>query len=114
VSGGLRLPRAARIRDEPSIHRLQSATRARGRWFAIAAIGNGRDQSRLLVRIAKKVLKSAVARNRMRRCVKEVFRRHRAQLAVRDFLVFLIRPYREQTLDAARRELEQLLRGAAQ
>ena len=114
MSGGLRLPRAARIHDEASVRRLQSAARARGRWFAVAAIENGRDQSRLLLRIAKKVLKSAVARNRMRRCVKEVFRHHRAQLAVRDFLVFLIRPYRESSLGAARRELEQLLRGAAQ
>jgi ribonuclease P protein component len=109
----VRLPRAARIRDEPSILRLRTAARTRGRWFAVTAVDNGGEQSRLLVRTAKRLMKSAVARNRMRRCVKELFRHHRIGLAPRDFLVSLIQPYREPTLQPARQELERLLRAAA-
>jgi ribonuclease P protein component len=109
-----RLPRAARIRDEPSIGNLRSAARKRGRWFVVAAAPNDTAQGRVLIRVAKKVVKSAVARNRMRRCVKEVFRQQRIGLAPRDFLVFLIQPYREPTLESARRELERLFRAAAQ
>jgi len=114
VSIRLRLPRAARIQDDPSVRTLRNAARNRGRWFLVAAMTNGTDRGRLLVRVAKKVMKSAVARNRMRRCVKEVFRQQRTALAPRDFLVSLIQPYREASLEPARRELERLFRVAAQ
>jgi ribonuclease P protein component len=85
----------------------------RGRWFVVAAVANGRVESRLVVRVAKKVMRSAVARNRMRRCVREVFRQLRSQFVPSDFLVFLVQPYRERTLHAARQELERLLLQAA-
>jgi ribonuclease P protein component len=84
----------------------------RGRWFAVAARASTLPCSRLAVRVAKRVMKSAVARNRMRRCVKEVFRQRRHAFAPADFLVSLIHPYREDTLSAARQELERLLLAA--
>lgn len=74
---------------------------------------NGLDESRLAVRIAKKVVKSAVGRNRMRRCVREVFRHTRWQFGSSDFLVSLATPYHEKTLQSARHELQQLLLQAA-
>jgi ribonuclease P protein component len=85
----------------------------RGRWFVAAAMANGLGESRLAVRVAKKVMKSAVARNRMRRCVREVFRQLRSQFVPSDFLVSLVQPYRDPTLQAARQELERLLLQAA-
>ena len=110
--GGLRLPRTARIRDEASFRALRRAPRQRGRWFLVAAAPNDTGQSRLAVRVAKKVMKSAVARNRMRRCVKEVFRHQRHAFASTDFLVSLVQPYSEPSLQDARQELERLLRAA--
>lgn len=110
--GERRLPRKARIRDEASFRALRRAPRYRGRWFVVAAVPNNLGQSRLAVRIAKKVMKSAVARNRMRRCVKEVFRHQRHALESADFLVSLVQPYGEASLQDARQELERLLRAA--
>jgi ribonuclease P protein component len=112
VTPRLRLPRAARIRDDAGVGALQRVGASRGRWFAVAARANGLHCSRLAVRVAKRVMKSAVARNRMRRCVKEIFRHQRHAFAPADCLVSLIKPYREDSLRAARLELERLLRTA--
>jgi ribonuclease P protein component len=112
VTPRLRLPRAARIRDDAALVALRRVRTVRGRWFAVAALSNALPCSRLAVRVAKKVMKSAVARNRMRRCVKEVFRQRRHAFAPADLLVSVIHPYREDTLSAARQELEQLLLAA--
>lgn len=113
VTSGLRLPRAARIRDEVILRALQRAGRVRGHWFVAAALANGLDESRLAVRVAKRVMKSAVARNRIRRCVREVFRQLRPGLAPSDFLVSLVQPYRNRSLQAARQDIERLLVQAA-
>ncbi|HEY8507479.1 MAG TPA: ribonuclease P protein component, partial [Steroidobacteraceae bacterium] len=59
------------------------------------------------------VMKSAVARNRIRRCVREVFRQRRPDLAPADYLITLMRPYCETALDDARAELGRLLSQAA-
>jgi len=112
VTPRLRLPRTARIRDDDALVALRESGRVRGRWFVLSARANALPYSRLAVRVAKKVLRSAVARNRVRRCVKEVFRQQRAAFVPADFLISLIHPYREQSLRAAREELERLLRAA--
>jgi ribonuclease P protein component len=109
VTPRLRLPRAARIHEERTFQALRAAPRVRGRWFMVAAVPNGLERSRLAVRVAKKVMRSAVARNRVRRSVKETFRLQRAALAPADFLVSLVRPYCEQTLHPAREEVGRLL-----
>jgi ribonuclease P protein component len=106
----LRLPRAARIRDDASVAALRRAPSVRGRWFVVASRANALPSSRLAVRVAKRMMRSAVARNRMRRCVKEVFRHERHALLPADYLVSLIQPYREASLRPAREELERLLR----
>jgi ribonuclease P protein component len=112
VTPRLRLPRTARIRDDDTLVALRATGRVRGRWFVVSARANAMPHSRLAVRVAKRVVKSAVVRNRVRRCVKEVFRQQRPAFEPADFLVSLIHPYREQTLRAAREELERLLRSA--
>jgi ribonuclease P protein component len=112
VTRDLRLPRAARIRDDVSVAALRRAAAVRGRWFVVAARATALPSSRLAVRIAKRMMKSAVARNRMRRCVKEVFRHERHVFAPADYLVSLIQPYREDSLTPARQELVRLLQAA--
>lgn len=113
MSASLRLPRAARIRDDVSVERLRRGPRKRGQWFAVAARSSGARDSRIVIRVGKKSLRSAVERNRIRRCVREVFRHERPDRAAADYLVTLLRPYRESSLEPAREELRRLLRTAA-
>ena len=89
--------------------RLRAAPRRRGRWFVVRRAGNDCDFPRLLVRVTKQVVRHAVDRNRMKRCVREVFRHRRNELPASDFFVSLIQPYNEPSLLAARQELERLL-----
>jgi len=81
----------------------------RGRWFVVRRAGNDQQYARVMIRVAKQVLPSAVDRNRIKRCVREVFRVHRVKLPPVDFFVSLIHPYYEPSLLAARQELERLL-----
>ena len=83
----------------------------RGRWFIVRRLPNDLGAPRLAVRVAKKIVKSAVARNRFKRCVREVFRHERPALAAFDHLVSLIRPYEQSASEEARRELERMLHG---
>jgi ribonuclease P protein component len=75
----------------------------------VRRVSNEVGYARILIRVAKQVLRSAVERNRMKRCVREVFRHHRGELASFDFFVSLIQPYKHPSLLDARQELEQLL-----
>ena len=104
-----RLPRTARIRSDERANALRSAARSRGRWFVVRRARNELGYARMLVRVAKPVLGSSVARNRIRRCVREVFRQERATLPGVDYFISLVQPYKEASLRAARRELERLL-----
>lgn len=109
MKAGCRLPRTARITSDQDASILRAAPRKRGRWFVIRRAVADQHYPRLLVRVAKQVLPRAVARNRIKRCVREVFRHQRNSLPPRDFFVSLIQPYKEPDLLAARRELERLL-----
>ena len=106
------VPKSKQLSAEKAVLALRAAGRVRGRWFIVSAATSALPHSRLAVRVAKKVVRSAVARNRIRRCVKEVFRQQCAGFEPADFLVSLIHPYREPTLRAAREELERLLPAA--
>ena len=109
-----RFPRTARIRGDADVRALQSAARQRGRWFLVRYAANDEGYARLAVRVAKRVSPSAVTRNRMRRCVREVFRQQRAELPALDYFISLVNAYRESSLASARRELEHLLRSKRQ
>jgi ribonuclease P protein component len=109
VKPDCRLPRAARLNDDVRISVLRSATRRRGRWFIVHCMRNEVGHARVLVRVAKKIVRSAVGRNRVRRCVREVFRLERASLPASDYFVSLVRPYTKPTLLDARQDLGKLL-----
>lgn len=53
----------------------------------VLATPNGRDYPRLGLAISKRNVKTAVGRNRVKRLVRESFRRHRQQLAGLDIVV---------------------------
>jgi len=105
------LPRTVRLRDDAVIASFRAAPRRRGLWFQVRTKCNEAGYPRLVVRVAKRVIKTAVGRNRIKRCVREVFRLQRPALTPCDFLVSLVGPYEEPSLAAARHEVERLLHG---
>jgi ribonuclease P protein component len=57
------------------------------RYFTVLARPNGLNYSRLGMAISRKIARSAVARNRIKRVVRESFRHHQAQLGGMDWVV---------------------------
>jgi ribonuclease P protein component len=109
VSDNCRLPRTARIRDDAAIAALAASGPLRSRWFVLRRAENAVGYPRLAVRVAKKVVKASVARNRIRRLVRETFRLRRAQLPARDFLVTVRVEPQVVAMAEARQDLERLL-----
>lgn len=66
---------------------FQNARRSSDRYFTVLILGNDRSRARLGMAIAKKVLKRAVDRNRIKRMVRESFRLRQDDLAGLDLVV---------------------------
>jgi len=82
------LPRAARLRRAGDFAALRQASgRHGGRCFSVRYRPNGLDHARLGLAISKRVSKRAVERNRIKRLVRESFRRVRLQLPPVDVVV---------------------------
>lgn len=82
------LPRESRIRRAGDFAAMRNASgRLGGRCFSVRYRDNGLGQARLGLAISKRVSKRAVERNRIKRLVRESFRRIRAQLPAVDLLV---------------------------
>ncbi|NUR22698.1 ribonuclease P protein component [Frateuria sp.] len=82
------LPRDARIRRAGDFAALRHASgRFGGRCFSVRYRPNGLDHARLGLAISKRVSKRAVERNRIKRLLRESFRRARAQLPPIDVVV---------------------------
>lgn len=82
------LPRDARIRRAGDFAALRHASgRLGGRCFSVRYRPNGLDHARLGLAISKRVSKRAVERNRIKRLLRESFRRARAQLPPVDVVV---------------------------
>ena len=56
-------------------------------YFTVLAVQRDRDPARLGLAIAKKQIRLATERNRLKRLVRETFREHRAQLVGLDLVV---------------------------
>lgn len=82
-------PRQARLLSAAQYKQVfdQPGHRSVDRHFTVLAQANGLEHARLGLAISKKGLKKAVARNRVKRIVRESFRHHRAQLAGLDLVV---------------------------
>ena len=82
------LPRDARVRRAGDFAALRQASgRLGGRCFSVRYRPNGLDHARLGLAISKRVSKRAVERNRIKRLVRESFRRAQAQLPPIDLVV---------------------------
>jgi len=66
---------------------FQNARRSSDRYFTVLYLGNDRSRARLGMAIAKKALKRAVDRNRVKRVVRESFRLRQWDLAGLDLVV---------------------------
>ncbi|RDI99093.1 ribonuclease P protein component [Dyella solisilvae] len=82
------LPREARLRRAGDFAALRHASgRFGGRCFSVRYRPNGLDHPRMGLAISKRVSKRAVDRNRIKRLVRESFRRHRLELPPVDLMV---------------------------
>jgi ribonuclease P protein component len=82
------LPRDARLRRPSEFAALRlSSGRAGGRCFHVRYRGNELGQARLGLAISKRVSKRAVERNRIKRLLRESFRRIRHELPAVDLMV---------------------------
>ncbi|WP_266168663.1 ribonuclease P protein component [Dyella subtropica] len=82
------LPREARIRRAGDFAAMRNASgRFGGRCFSVRYRKNGLDHARLGLAISKRVSKRAVERNRIKRLLRESFRRVRHQLPPVDLMV---------------------------
>lgn len=86
--GAFRFPRAARMLKPGDFARLRQASRRVGSRFFSAEYRTTDDTAaRLGLAVSRRVSKRAVQRNRLKRLVRESFRRQRAELAPMDILV---------------------------
>jgi ribonuclease P protein component len=73
-----RLPRACRLASSAAFARAYAeGSRARGDLLVVVAVPNGLELARLGLSVGKRVWKSAVRRNRVRRLLRESFRLRR-------------------------------------
>lgn len=82
------MTRSQRLPDRAAFVRVFAGARAsRDRHFTVLYRNNGGGPARLGLAIAKKNCRRAVARNRLRRLVRESFRLHQQQLDGLDIVV---------------------------
>ena len=68
-------------------HVFSTSCRSRDAQFLVMAIGNGKSYPRLGMVVSKKSLKLAVSRNRVKRQIRESFRRNSSSLSGLDIVV---------------------------
>ncbi len=101
------------VRERDFQHVLRTGSRARSTNLLVAVAPNGLEHSRLGISIGKRIEKSAVRRNRLRRMVREAFRLSYAELPRGlDILVMAAEPKIQFELQATRAELVLLARKA--
>ena len=83
-----RFPRLLRIRAGSSFSRIyREGRRARGEVLIVVGAPNGLDHPRLGLSVGKRIWKSAVKRNRIRRVFREAFRLTAAELPHLDLVM---------------------------
>ena len=71
------LPRLRRLTRRPEFEAVRkSSLRSRDECFSVQALANALPQARLGVTVARRVSTKAVARNRIKRQIRESFRQH--------------------------------------
>lgn len=81
-------PRSARLLRRRDYERVfDGAVRSRDAGFTVLAVASCREHARLGLAVSKRQVRSAVERNRLKRRIRESFRRERALLAGLDLVV---------------------------
>jgi ribonuclease P protein component len=110
---GERFPRAARLLAKAQFDAaFQAASRFRSRHFRLNARATG-EPARLGLAIAKRVVREASERNRVKRHAREVFRRAREELAGFDLVLSAHAPTEGVAGPELQRELRQLFERAS-
>ncbi|HET8700365.1 MAG TPA: ribonuclease P protein component [Nitrococcus sp.] len=88
-------PRSARLSRPADYARVfAGASRVADRYFTILVIRNGCGRARLGLAVSKKTAPSAVARNRIKRRIRETFRLHQHAVGGKDLVVIAKPPAR--------------------
>jgi len=88
---------------------LRASRKLRGE-LAVMHVAPGRpDVSRLGIALTRRLVASSVDRNRVKRIVREAFRRHPARALGLDCVVMLREPYREEHDGTIARDVANLL-----
>jgi ribonuclease P protein component len=83
-----RFTRRSRLADKPSFSRVfKKAGRSRDKMFTVLYRSNGAQKSRLGLAIGKKNCRLATGRNRLKRLIRESFRRQQETLPGLDIVV---------------------------
>ena len=110
---GERFPRSSRIRKRQEFERVfRKGRRARGPDMHVVALCSENGPARLGLAVSRRV-GNAVVRNRVKRRVREIFRRHRDQLPVADLVVIPFASAAELDFGTLRDELLSLATKAA-
>ena len=85
---GARLPKRARLLKATEFNRVfDKPARSSDQYFTVLARLNGFEFPRLGLAISKKRVRLAVTRNRLKRIVRESFRRKQHELCCADYIV---------------------------
>lgn len=87
--GSTRFPRRARLTEADDFGKVfkQCKYRLSDRWFTLLANTGPVDQPRLGLAISRKVARNAVARNRIKRVIRESFRHWQTRLDSLDIVI---------------------------
>ena len=88
-AGVTRFPRRVRLTEPVDYERVFKRCRYRltDRWFTLLANSSPLDRPRLGLAISKKVARDAVARNRIKRVIRESFRHWQTRLDTLDIVI---------------------------
>ncbi|MEM7165922.1 MAG: ribonuclease P protein component [Planctomycetota bacterium] len=110
---GERFPRSSRICKSQDFERVfKQGRRARSSHMHVVAAPNDLDIARLGLAVSRRV-GNAVVRNRVKRRIREIFRRNRAALPVADLVVIPFASFAQLDFAAMRTELLRLAERAA-
>lgn len=111
AQAGERFPITSRLRRPEQFRlALRSRRRNRGDWFTLSASPNSAGHVRLGIVVPRRVVPRAVDRNRLKRLVREAFRRMSSELAALDLVIQVHGPAPNRLqAGAARAELVRLL-----